>query len=85
MNAPKFANYLRDYSVERGVTDVLANVVKTNVRENGHISLVETDIEKTLEADLFVDYTGFLRISWRRPSAYNLRTVQSFSSVTAPL
>ncbi|PHR60073.1 MAG: tryptophan halogenase [Robiginitomaculum sp.] len=59
MNAQKFADYLRDFSVERGVKHIQANVTKTNVGKNGHIRSVETDHETELSADLFVDCTGF--------------------------
>jgi tryptophan halogenase len=59
MNAQKFADYLRDFSVERGVKHILANVTKTNVKENGYIRSVQTDTDLELSADMFVDCTGF--------------------------
>ncbi|MCO7227235.1 tryptophan halogenase family protein [Pleionea sp. CnH1-48] len=61
MNAQKFADYLRDFSVSRGVKHILANVtdVKMNPDKNQHIAAIRTDQEHRLEADLFVDCTGF--------------------------
>lgn len=59
MNAQKFADYLREFSVQRGVKHILANVTNVDVSENGHISSVSTDTDQTLGADLFVDCTGF--------------------------
>jgi len=59
MNAQKFADYLRDFSVERGVKHILANVTDVDVGDNGHIRTVTTDTDQTLDADLFVDCTGF--------------------------
>jgi len=59
MNAQKFADYLRDFSVERGVKHTLANVVEVNLRDKEHISSVTTDQGQSLDADLFVDCTGF--------------------------
>jgi len=59
MNAQKFADYLTEFSVQRGVKHILANVTDVSVRDNGHINSVTTDTEQTLEADLFIDCTGF--------------------------
>ena len=42
MNAQKFADYLRDFSVERGVTHILANMKNAKV-DNGNIKHVELD------------------------------------------
>ncbi len=59
MNAQKFADYLRDFSTPRGVKHILANVTDVAVTESGAIDSVATDTELTLDADLFVDCTGF--------------------------
>ncbi len=58
MNAQKFADYLRDFSVERGVTHILANMKNAKV-DNGHIKHVELDNETLVEGDIFIDCTGF--------------------------
>ena len=58
MNAQKFADYLRDFSVERGVTHILADMVDTRV-DNGHITSVTLETEDVIEGDIFVDCTGF--------------------------
>ena len=62
MNAQKFADYLRDWSTARGVTHILDNVTHVDVGENGHIAGVDTKSGKQLEADLFIDCTGFAAI-----------------------
>ena len=59
MNAQKFADYLRDFSTPRGVVHTLANMVDVVMRDDGHIAAVRTDKGETIEADLFVDSTGF--------------------------
>jgi len=59
LNALKFADYLRDFSTARGVTHYLDNVVDVDVAENGNISAVQTKSGLRLEADLFIDCTGF--------------------------
>ncbi|MCF6194156.1 MAG: tryptophan 7-halogenase [Kangiellaceae bacterium] len=59
MNAQKFADYLRDFSVVRGVNHHFANVTDVNLKENGHIRSVSTDREDDIHGDLFIDCTGF--------------------------
>ncbi|NQY15494.1 MAG: tryptophan 7-halogenase [Henriciella sp.] len=59
MNAQKFADLLRDFSIPRGVTHVLANVIDTDVDESGYIQSVRTDTERDIAGDIFVDCTGF--------------------------
>ena len=59
MNALKFADYLRDFSTARGVTHYLDHVIDIDMLENGNIAAVQTKSGKRLEADLFVDCTGF--------------------------
>ena len=59
MNAQKFADYLRDVSVSRGLTHTLANLVSVQKRGDQHIQSVTLSDGQILEADLFVDCTGF--------------------------
>lgn len=59
MNALKFADYLCEISTARGVTHYLEHVVDVDVRESGDIAAVITQNGRRLEADLFVDCTGF--------------------------
>jgi tryptophan halogenase len=59
MNAQKFADYLRDISVPRGVRHVLANVTDIEMKNDKFIAAVHTDTGERIEADLFVDCTGF--------------------------
>ena len=59
MNALKFADYLCELSTARGVTHHLDHVVDIELAENGDIAAVQTKGGERLEADLFVDCTGF--------------------------
>ena len=59
MNAQKFADYLRDFSIARGVKHTFANVTDVNVTETGAIASVSLESGGSLEADLFIDCTGF--------------------------
>ncbi len=59
MNAQKFADYLRDFSVERGVKHILANFQHANMQVEGQIKSVVTDRAGELDADFFVDCSGF--------------------------
>ncbi len=59
MDAQKFADYLRDFSVVRGVTHIQANVTNTKVSENGYIQHVVLDDSSEIKGDLFIDCTGF--------------------------
>ncbi len=59
MDAEKFADYLRDISVARGVTHHLDDVTDIEQAENGNITAVKTKDGLSLEADLFIDCTGF--------------------------
>lgn len=59
MNAQKFADYLCELSTARGVTHYLDHVTDVEQQENGDIAAVKTKGGKRLEADLFIDCTGF--------------------------
>lgn len=62
MDAEKFADYLRDISVTRGVTHHVDDVTDILHAENGDISEIKTKGGLTLTADLFIDCTGFASI-----------------------
>ena len=59
MNALKFADYLCELSTARGVSHHLDHVVDVEMAENGNIAAVHTRGGQRLEADLFIDCTGF--------------------------
>lgn len=59
MDALKFADYLRAFSTARGVTHFLDHVTDVEMHASGDIAAVQTASGKRLEADLFVDCTGF--------------------------
>ena len=62
MNALKFADYLTEWSIARGVTHYVDHVVDIKIAENGDIESVQTKSGQCLEADLFIDCTGFAAI-----------------------
>lgn len=59
MDAQKFASLLTAFSTARGVQHHLDQVVDLDMREDGCIAAVTTATGRRLEADLFVDATGF--------------------------
>jgi len=59
MDALKFADYLHAFATARGVTDYQEDVTGVDMHENGNIAAVLTQSGKRLEADLFIDCTGF--------------------------
>ena len=62
MNAELFADYLRDFSVARGVKHVRANVTDVEMKDDKRISALAIDNSTRLHADIFVDCTGFASI-----------------------
>jgi tryptophan halogenase len=59
MNALKFADMLCEIATSRGVKHYLDHVTEVDMHDNGNIAAVLTKSGKRLDADLFVDCTGF--------------------------
>lgn len=59
MDAQKFADYLADLSVSRGVNRVFGEVASVDVAETGHINKIILSDGTEHAADFFVDCTGF--------------------------
>ncbi len=59
MNALKFADYLCEIATSRGVKHYLDDVVDVDMAETGAIAAAKTKGGERLEADLFIDCTGF--------------------------
>ncbi len=59
MDAEKFADCLCEHATARGVEHFREDVVEVVRREDGYIDAVLTDSGRRLEADLFIDCTGF--------------------------
>jgi tryptophan halogenase len=59
MNALKFADLLCEVATSRGVQHHLDNVTDVEMNEDGSVAAVMTQGGKRLEADLFIDCTGF--------------------------
>ena len=62
MNALKFADYLCEIATSRGVQHHLDHVVDIEMADNGDIAALQTKGGLRLEADIFVDCTGFAAI-----------------------
>jgi tryptophan halogenase len=59
-DATLYARFLRRYAENRGVTRIEGKVVDVNLKsEDGHIESVKLENGKALDADLFIDCTGF--------------------------
>jgi tryptophan halogenase len=59
MNALKFADYLCEIATGRGVRHYLDHMTDVEKSETGDITAVNTRSGRRIEADLFVDCTGF--------------------------
>lgn len=59
MNALKFADYLCEIATSRGVNRILDHVVDIEMLDSGDIAAVQTKSETRIDADLFIDCTGF--------------------------
>ena len=60
-DAGRYARYLRDVCVARGVTHIDARVQNVRLRDDepGMIASIDTDTAGEIAADLFIDCTGF--------------------------
>jgi tryptophan 7-halogenase len=58
-DAQLLANYLKNWSIERGVTRVVDDVVNVTLASDGAIQSVSTKTGQQYEADLFIDCSGF--------------------------
>ena len=60
VDAIQFGHMLRDkVALPNGVVHVKANIVKTNIEMEGNIESIKLDNGDELEADLYIDCTGF--------------------------
>jgi 2-polyprenyl-6-methoxyphenol hydroxylase-like FAD-dependent oxidoreductase len=59
LDAKLFAEFLRRWSVQRGVRHLQDHVVRVDVQEDGNIRAVVTEKEGAIEGDFFIDCTGF--------------------------
>ncbi len=59
LDAKLFAEYLRNWSVRRGVRHLKDHVVRVEVDEGGTIRSVVTEHQGTVAGDFFVDCSGF--------------------------
>ncbi len=59
LDAAKFADFLKNYCVQKGVKLVSANVLHAKHDEQGFLKTVATDRAGEIAADFFVDCSGF--------------------------
>jgi tryptophan halogenase len=59
LDAVKFAKYLRDLAVARGVRRVAGTVAGATMTDDGYIASLQTKEGETISADLFIDCSGF--------------------------
>jgi 2-polyprenyl-6-methoxyphenol hydroxylase-like FAD-dependent oxidoreductase len=59
LDAKLFAEFLRNWSIQRGVVHLVDHVTSVQVQENGDICLVTTENQGEVVGDFFVDCTGF--------------------------
>ncbi len=59
MNALKFADYLCEIATSRGVVHHVDHLTQVEMNESGAIAAIETRGGLRLEADLYIDCTGF--------------------------
>lgn len=59
LDASKFASLLKDVAIQYGVSHRLGYVTNVVTDTNGFIEYLEVRDQKNLEADLFIDCTGF--------------------------
>ena len=59
MNALKFADYLCEIATSRGVQHHVDHVIDIEMADNGDIAAVNTKSGARIEADIFIDCTGF--------------------------
>ncbi len=59
MNALGFADYLTAFATKRGVTHIRETMTEVLMHEDGRIRAIKTDAGNEIEADLFIDCTGF--------------------------
>lgn len=60
IDAGLYANYLKDYSVARGISHIRANINQVNLnQQTGFIESLNLDDGRILDGDFFIDCTGF--------------------------
>jgi tryptophan 6-halogenase len=58
-NASRLADFLRDYTVQKGVKHILEDIIDVKLAEDGSIAHITTKEYGNIEGDLFIDCTGF--------------------------
>lgn len=56
---PRFLKYLQKMAAETGVTEIKGTILDTRQDDTGNLSALLLDDDRTVEADLFIDCSGF--------------------------
>jgi tryptophan halogenase len=59
LDAGKFGEFLKDLGIEYGVRHRIGHVTNVVMTDGGHIDYLEVRDQEALDADLFIDCTGF--------------------------
>ena len=76
-NSGLLGEYLAELAVSRGVKHVQARVVSVQQRENGDIAALLTEDDETIEADFFVDCTGFAAVLMQKTLGVKFKSFKS--------
>ena len=76
-NSGLLGQYLAELAVSRGVTHAQARVVDVEQHENGDIAALLTEDNERIEADFFVDCTGFTAVLMQKTLGVQFRSFKS--------
>jgi hypothetical protein len=62
MDATKFGQYSKEYCLAQGIEHIVGTVSDINVSDSGDIKSLKVDNGKVVEADFFIDCTGFASV-----------------------
>lgn len=59
IDASAYATFLREYAVNKGVTRIEGKITQVQKHQNGYIKSVQLENGRFIEADIFIDCSGF--------------------------
>ncbi len=77
-DAALMGQYFRKKAIELGVRHVEDTIERVRLGEDGHIAAVETEQHGALEADFFVDCTGFRGLLIREALGEEMRSMRDY-------
>ena len=76
-NSGLLGQYLAELAVSRGVTHLQRRVVDVEQRENGDIAALLTEDQDRIEADIFIDCTGFASLLMQKTLGVKFHSFKS--------